>query len=123
MSQRLRLLFVDDEQEILDFLVRVFRDCDSETALNTESALACLRRQRFDVLITDIKMPGATGFSLIDSAIEVWPDLPIIVITGHYPEMPADANNKVRHWILKPFSIETIREAVMNSVKKSFDCA
>ena len=116
MTRKPKLLFVDDEQEIVEFLVSVFRDCDSNTALNVESALEALRRERFDVLITDIKMPGATGLSLIDSAKQMWPALPIIVITGHYKEMPADSEAKIHRWILKPFNIPTIREAVMSSI-------
>ena len=118
MTEKPKLLFVDDEQEILDFLVAVFRDCDSKTALNADSALALLTRQRFDVLITDIKMPGTNGLSLMNSAKAIWPDLPIIVITGHYQEIPAAAKEKVQEWILKPFSVDTIRNAVMKSLKK-----
>ena len=68
MREKPRLLFVDDEPEILELLVLMFRDCESETALNTESALEILRKKHFDVLVTDIKMPGAGGLSLIDSA-------------------------------------------------------
>ena len=118
MTRKPKLLLVDDEQEIVEFLVLVFRDCDSKTALNAESALEALRKERFDVLVTDIRMPGATGMSLIDSAKEMWPALPIIVITGHYKEMPADTEAKIHRWILKPFSISTIREAVMSSIEK-----
>jgi YesN/AraC family two-component response regulator len=113
-----RLLIVDDEREILDFLMLVFRDCEAETALNTESALEALRKKRFDVLITDIKMPGSLGLTLIDSAKENWPETAIVVITGHYQEMPAEIEGKVHQWILKPFTIETIREAVMSSLER-----
>ena len=118
MTRKPKLLFVDDEQEIIEYLVLVFPDCDSKTALNAESALEALRKERFDVLITDMKMPGGSGLRLIDSAKELWPGLPIIVITGHYKEMPPDTEAKVLRWILKPFSISTIREAVMSSVEK-----
>ena len=116
MTGRPQLLFVDDERDILDFLVLVFRDCDSETAVNTESALEALQRKRFDVLVTDIKMPGALGLALIESAKEKWPEMAVVVITGHYQEMPAAIEQKVHHWILKPFTIETIRGAVMSSL-------
>ena len=118
MTRKPKLLLVDDEQEIVEYLVLVFRDCDSKTALNAESALEALRKERFDVLITDMKMPSGTGLSLIDSAKEMWPDLPIIVITGHYKEIPADTEAKVHRWIPKPFNIPTIREAVMSAVEK-----
>ena len=116
MSRKPRLLFVDDEPEILELLVLMFRDCESQTALNTESALEILRREKFDVLVTDIKMPGAGGLSLIDSAKKMTPDLAIVVITGHYQEMPEDtSSSKVHRWLLKPFSRETIRMAVMSA--------
>ena len=116
MTTRLKLLLVDDEQELLEFLSLVFRDCDSQTAVNADAALELLRKTRFDVLITDIRMPGSSGLSLIDSAKKMWPDLPIIVITGHYQEMPPGIEQKIHRWILKPFSIEAIREAVKSSL-------
>lgn len=116
MKTKPRLLLVDDEREILEFLSRVFSDCDSETAINADAALELLRKTRFDVLITDIRMPGGTGLSLIHSAKQLWPDLPIIVVTGHYQEMPPDVEQKVYEWILKPFSIETIRQAVRSAL-------
>lgn len=117
MISKPKLLIVDDEQEILDFLVLVFRDCHCATALSADAALALLKPERFDVLVTDIKMPGRTGLGLIDDAKRIWPDLPIIVITGHYQEMPAGAEDKVRDWILKPFGIDIIRGAVMSAIK------
>jgi YesN/AraC family two-component response regulator len=115
MSGKPRLLFVDDEVEILELLVLMFRDCESQTALNTESALEILRKEQFDVLVTDIKMPGASGLSLIESAKKMSPDLAIVVITGHYQEMPEDSSAMVHQWLLKPFSRETIRAAVMSA--------
>src|SRR5947208_2632113 len=119
MTPKPKLLFVDDEPEILDFLVAVFRDCDSSTAPYAEAALTLLRRERFDVLITDIKMPGGDGLSLMNSAKAIWPGLPVIMITGHYQEIPEGVEEKVQHWILKPFSVETIRAAVMESLRFS----
>jgi DNA-binding NtrC family response regulator len=118
MNGKPKLLIVDDEQEILDFLVAVFRNCNSTTALNTESAIEALYREGFDVLITDIKMPGGSGLNLIDRAKKDWPGLPVIVITGHYQEIPPDTDKKVHRWILKPFSVEEIRAAVMSAVEK-----
>ena len=116
MNHSPRLLLVDDEPEILELLRLTFRDFDTESALNTESALEALRARHFDVLITDIKMPGTPGLGLIDSAKKISADIVVIVITGHYQEMPSEANGKVDHWILKPFSIQSIRRAVLSSL-------
>jgi two-component system response regulator YesN len=118
MNIKPKLLLVDDEPEILELLNLTFRDFESETALNTESTLELLRTRHFDVLITDIKMPGESGLRLIDCAKKISPDLVVIVITGHHQEVPAAAKDKVSHWILKPFSIYAIREAVFSSIQK-----
>jgi DNA-binding NtrC family response regulator len=115
MKEKPKLLFVDDEPEILELLVLMFRDCESETALNTESALEILQKRHFDILVTDIKMPGAGGLSLIDSAKKMLPGLAIVVITGHHQEIPEDTRKKVHQWLLKPFSRETIRNALMSA--------
>jgi YesN/AraC family two-component response regulator len=56
MTVKPKPLLVDDERDILEFLVRVFRECDCETALNAQSALEVLRKEQFDVLVTDIKI-------------------------------------------------------------------
>jgi DNA-binding NtrC family response regulator len=116
MTGKPKLLLVDDERDILEFLVRVFRDCDSETALNAQSALEALRKP-FDVLVTDIKMPGGSGLNLIETAKTNWPDISIVVITGHYQEMPAEIEKKVHRWIVKPFSVQSIRDAVTSALK------
>ena len=118
MTVRPKLLFVDDEEEILDLLVLAFRDCDSRRALDMDRALEALNREQFDVLVTDIKMPGGSGFDLIEAARRTHPELPIVVITGHHQEMTDDTKANVHQWILKPFNIEAIREAVIGALKK-----
>jgi DNA-binding NtrC family response regulator len=117
VTRKPKLLIVDDEQDILELLVRVFRDCDCATALNAQSALEALQKQQFDVLVTDIKMPGGSGLNLIETAKTNWPDISIVVITGHYQEMPAEIGKKVHQWIVKPFTVQSIRDAVMSALK------
>ena len=119
MSRKPRLLFVDDEPEILELLSYTFRDFDTDTALNTDSALEILRQRHFDVLVTDIKMPGAPGFMLIDCARKFSPGIVVIVITGHHQEIPEEAKQEVSQWILKPFSLQVIRGAVLGSLDKT----
>jgi DNA-binding NtrC family response regulator len=119
MSGAPRLLFVDDEPEILELLSYTFRDFDTDTALNTDSALEILRQRHFDVLVTDIKMPGTPGFMLIDCARQFSPGIVVIVITGHHQEIPEEAKQKVSQWILKPFSLKVIRAAVLGSIDKT----
>ena len=114
MSDKRRLLLVDDEAEILELLRLTFHDFDVDTALNADSALELLRTRQFDAIITDVKMPGRSGLSLIEHAAALCPDAAVIVITGHHQELASSA--PVARWILKPFSIAGIRAAVMGVV-------
>ena len=111
-----RLLLVDDEEEILELLRLSFREFESVTAISAAAALDALRQSHFDVLITDIRMPGESGLSLIDRARAADPGLIIIVITGHHQEVPPDIRPKVHHWILKPFKRQMIRDAVLGAL-------
>ena len=108
---RPRLLFVDDEPEILELLALIFSDCESRSALNVEAAKTLLRAGSFDLIVTDIKMPGGSGFALIDFSKHHWPDLPIVIITGHLPVLSPAENQKVHSCIRKPFGKQIIRSA------------
>jgi DNA-binding NtrC family response regulator len=110
MNLRRRLLVVDDEAEILELLKLTFHDCDVDTALDTGSALEQLKKTTFDAIITDVRMPGGSGLSLIDHAATLCPAAAVIVITGHHQEREPDP--RVARWIPKPFSISGIRATV-----------
>lgn len=74
------LLIVDDEYEILLGLEEMFRyefdlEVDVYTANSAYEALELLDRVRFDVVLTDIKMPGMDGITLFERIKENWPDV------------------------------------------------
>jgi response regulator RpfG family c-di-GMP phosphodiesterase len=82
-----KLLLVDDEEDNLEYLVRVFRHgYDTTCVRNGREALEALRREKFDVIITDQLMPGITGAELLQRSIEYCPDAVRIVVTG-YPDI------------------------------------
>lgn len=117
MSLNTRMLIVDDEPEILELLTLTFRGFSTETALDSESALELLRARPFDVLVTDVRMPGASGLSLIDHARASSPGILIFVMTGHYQEVPRDIQDKVSRWILKPFTVASLRKSVYEALE------
>jgi response regulator RpfG family c-di-GMP phosphodiesterase len=87
MSPRPKLLLVDDEEDNLEYLVRVFRSgYETHCARSGREALEALRRDKFDVIITDQLMPGMTGAELLQRSIEYCPDAIRIVVTG-YPDI------------------------------------
>ena len=85
MSEALRVWLVDDDASIRWVLERALRN-DGMTARAFEAAepaLDALRRDTPDVLITDIRMPGASGLELLKRIREARPQLPVIVMTAH----------------------------------------
>jgi DNA-binding NtrC family response regulator len=109
-----RLLLVDDEIEILELLTMAFHDFDVETAVNAELATDLLRTKGFDALITDVRMPGGSGLTLIDHAATLHPGMAVIVMTGHHQEPAKDP--RVARWLFKPFSVTALRAAVLEAL-------
>jgi len=83
-----KLLFVDDEYNILEMFSRMLSQCDegweSEFCLSVDEAMAALHRAKFDTVVSDIRMPNKDGFALIEAmhADESLRKIPIIVLTG-----------------------------------------
>jgi DNA-binding NtrC family response regulator len=80
-----RVLLVDDDPAYGEYVRRVltsggFEVCHQPDA---ESALARVRAERWDLLITDIRLPGMSGLELLDRVRELAPGLPAAVLTGH----------------------------------------
>lgn len=83
-----RLLIVDDEEIITDGLYEVFNQLMPETldicrAYSGKEALNWMSRTRFDIVLTDIRMPGMSGMELTEEIQTYWPRCRIIFLTGH----------------------------------------
>jgi PAS domain S-box-containing protein len=80
-----KILVVDDVELIRDYN-RAFLEASGhqiKTASNAEEALLLLETESFDLLYTDNKMPGKSGFELIEIATSRWPKLKCVLATGH----------------------------------------
>jgi len=116
-----KLLIVDDEQSIRDFLVRVLEreDYEVQTACNGAEALELLNQERFDLLLSDIKMDNVDGVELLGRAREKYADLAIILLTGHATVQSAVAalRRGAHEYLLKPVKNEDIVLAVAQGLK------
>jgi DNA-binding NtrC family response regulator len=85
MTPKARVLIVDDEPDVVANWSRVLeRDryvC--LTATDGERALALLESERPDVVLTDLQMPRVDGMAILQRAVEMDPDVVVVVITGH----------------------------------------
>lgn len=110
--RRPRVLVVDDELSIRDLLSKTLAlaEYDVDTAQDGRAAVASLRDQSYDLLITDLKMPGMDGLALIHEARRLAPHLPVVIITAHSTEASAieSVNLGVSGYLTKPFRITKI---------------
>jgi response regulator RpfG family c-di-GMP phosphodiesterase len=110
----LRVLVVDDNPSVLRFLVAAFgaNACLVSHANAAEQALALLRGERFDLVVSDIKMPGLSGLDLLRAVKGRQPDTPVVLITGA-PSVDS-AVFGLRHgaydYLPKPFTVKEIQE-------------
>ncbi|MCU0723113.1 MAG: sigma-54 dependent transcriptional regulator [Planctomycetes bacterium] len=108
----MKVLLADDEKSIRLTLGDDLEAAghDVKAAADGREATALLDQERFDVLITDIKMPGVTGIELLSKAKETAPDIEVILITGFGTIESAVEAMKLGayDYILKPFLNEKI---------------
>ena len=88
---RPRILVVDDEASIRELLEKTLAmsDYDVDTAPDGRTALERMRLYPYDLLITDLRMPGMDGLTVIREAKRYKADLPVLVITGYSTESSA----------------------------------
>jgi YesN/AraC family two-component response regulator len=117
-SRPKRILIVDDESTLVFFLKQGLQEsgiqCLVDNASSGEEALTKLTYNRYDVLITDLKMPGINGFTLLEVARSLHPDIRVILMTAFgSPEVQAEASRlKVDGYLTKPFPTAQLQDIV-----------
>jgi len=115
-----KLLIVDDEPDMLDFLERVFRgEYDVVRANGAEEALAALAADRFDVLVTDQKMPGVSGVELLERIADSQPQLVKVLLSGFtdVPEIQRAVDRcGIHNYVVKPVDSDRLHEALAEAI-------
>jgi DNA-binding NtrC family response regulator len=116
-----QVLLVDDEAIALTNLTHVLqREGYEVTACRDgEAALAALKRAEFDLVLTDLKMPGIDGMEVLREVRTSYPDVPVIMITGYATLDSAIEAMKAGayHYIAKPFRLAEAREVVRSALE------
>jgi excisionase family DNA binding protein len=119
-ARRPRVLVADDEAGIRDLLTKTLAlaEYDVDAAPDGRAALSRLQGASYDLLITDLKMPGMDGLALIRDARRLSPALPIIIITAYSTEANAieAINLGVSGYLTKPFRIAKILSAAAKAL-------
>jgi excisionase family DNA binding protein len=106
-SRARRVLVADDEAGVREILTSILAmtGCEIDAVPDGVEALARLRTYSYDLVITDLRMPGMEGIELAQQAKRLWPAVKIILITGYPTQSSAiDAVNiGVDGYLTKPF--------------------
>ncbi|HSG98826.1 MAG TPA: response regulator, partial [candidate division Zixibacteria bacterium] len=112
----LRIMVVDDDAQIRDVLsdMLTLLDQDSELYEDGPSALAAFTPGKYDLVITDLGMPGMSGMELTSELRDLEPELPIAMVTGWGAQLdPAEMTERgIFRVISKPFYLKDIRDLV-----------
>ena len=118
-----RILVAEDDSSVRTFVFKALslRGHDVATVDDGVQALEALKKEAFQLLVTDIVMPGLDGIALALRAGRDYPDLPILLMTGYSAERQR-AHNLDRlaiRFILKPFTLQQICDAVEQTLSQA----
>jgi CheY-like chemotaxis protein/glycine cleavage system H lipoate-binding protein len=127
MKEQAKVLVVDDEEVVLQSVRKILESTDDhefavDTVLSPQEGLALINRFTYDIVITDLMMPGIDGLAFIDRVRENSPDCRIIMITGYATMRTAlQALRKgAFDYIAKPFTKREMLTVVENALDADY---
>jgi two-component system response regulator AtoC len=111
-----KILVVDDEMLMRNFIVEALKRKGFEAAAaeNGNKAINLLEHESFDMVITDMKMPGISGMELLNKVKELSPQTVVLIITafGTIENAVEAMRTGAFHYLIKPFSLESLMAAI-----------
>jgi two-component system phosphate regulon sensor histidine kinase PhoR len=122
MDHRTKILVVDDEQVVRDGCSRVLtgRGYDVLTAENGQVAIDLLEKETVDIILLDLKMPIMSGEEVLERTSSQYPNIPVIIITGHGTVDTAVECMKqgAYDFITKPFQVDQFLLTINRAAEK-----
>lgn len=115
-----RILVVDDDELIRDTIYELLSEqYDCQTAESAEKALARLKADDYDVVLTDISMPGLSGLELLGHVRQLYPNTPVIIVSGISDQEHAQGLIRLGafDYLLKPSSLEVVEKSVKRALE------
>jgi PAS domain S-box-containing protein len=113
-----RILYLDDEEPIVSLvtvmLKRLGYEVEGFKDVDTAIAAFTARPEAFDLVVSDLSMPGGSGIDFATDVLKIRPDVPVLIATGYIDPDTADVAREcgVRDVILKPASVEELGVAI-----------
>ncbi len=123
MNEEKRLLIIDDEDIVLKSCERILRNESYiiDTAYSGEDGLKKINEQKYDLVITDLMMPGMSGMDVLKTVKDENIDVTVVIFTGYATAETAREALKMGafDYIPKPFTPEEFRDVIHNAIKSN----
>lgn len=126
MNDRIRILCVDDEKNVLRAIRRVFLDDDYEilSAVSAVEGLEILRTvEEIQIVISDYRMPGVNGVDFLKKVYKNWPETVRIVLSGYADTaaiVAAINEGQIFKFIPKPWDEDELKATIQKAIKRYF---
>jgi CheY-like chemotaxis protein len=123
-SSRPRVLLVDDEAVVRELVAEMltFLGCDVDRAAGAREGIDLFGRSHYDLVVTDLSMPGLTGWDVIAAVRRHDTERGVILTTGTPMELERERAREARVTVLpKPFHLAALREAVEHALRRPPD--
>ena len=112
----MRLLIVEDDRDAADYIARAFREVGhvADQAPDGEEGLAAIANGgEFDVVVSDVVMPGMDGPAMVRAIRRAKPEIPVLFMSGYAEEqLRSQIDLSDMYFIAKPFSVQQIGDKV-----------
>jgi len=121
----MKVLLVDDEEEFVKALAErlKMRDLRSDTVLDGEEALSFVEDQEPDVMVLDLKMPGIDGMEVLRQVRKAYPDIQVIILTGHGTERDEEEAKRLGafEYLEKPVSLDVLVKKMKAAYRRKME--
>ncbi|MDY6843250.1 MAG: response regulator [Thermodesulfobacteriota bacterium] len=115
-----KVLAIDDEQIILDSVLKILtvEDYEVDVTLNSTQGLDWGLKRDYDIVLTDIRMPGIDGMKILRDIKRLKPSLPVLIITGYASVKSAVQAMKLgaMDYLEKPFTPDELLNAIHSAL-------
>jgi DNA-binding response OmpR family regulator len=123
--KEIKVLLVDDEEQFVKTMAEriQMRDFGPKVALNGEQALKLVEDQVPDVMVLDLKMPGIDGMEVLRRLRKAYPEVQVIILTGHGTEKDEKEARKLGAYayLQKPVDIEKLVDKIKEAYRKKIE--